>query len=159
VNVSLAACLVSFGLAAGSLIVGLTGAGLLTQLKESDGLARYPGSVRLSESELRLDSLPNGVVRQSVIYHTADHWTQVLIWYVRYLKVDLDQRPRLTGDCFQFADSNAGLIIQERIGITLCSRTAGTTIFVNHQLVLPWWALSLPTWPQWKIVGVLTWRL
>jgi len=158
-NISLAARFVNFGLAAGWLILGLAGVGLLTQLKESGGLARYPGSVRLSQPEIRLDSLPNGVLRQSVVYHTADHWSQVLTWYVRYLKVDLDQRPRLMGDCFQFADSNTGLMIQEHIGITLCSRTAGTTIFVNHRFALPWWRLSLPAWPQWEIVGVLIGRL
>jgi hypothetical protein len=137
-NVPLAARFVSFGLAVGWLIVGLAGAGLLIPLTESDGLVRYPGSARLNNSEIWLDSLPNGRIQQAVVYHTADAWPQVLAWYVRYLKADLDQRPRLTGDCFQFTDADAGLMIQQTIRITLCSRAAGTTIFVNRQFVLPW---------------------
>lgn len=137
-NISPAARFVSFGLAVGWLIVGLAGAGPLIELAESDGLVRYPGSARLNNSEIRLDSWPNGRIQQAVVYHTADTWPQVLAWYVRYLKADLDQRPRLTGDCFQFTDADAGLMIRQNIRITLCSRAVGMTIFVNRQIVLPW---------------------
>ena len=96
-KIPLAARFAIFGLTAGWLVVGLAWAGLLIELGQSDGLVRYPGAVRLTEPEFRLDFLSKGYFRQSGVYHTADAWPQVLNWYARYLKLDLDRRPQLTG--------------------------------------------------------------
>ena len=136
-KIPLAARLVLFGLTAGWLAVGLALAGLLVGLGQSDGLVRYPEAVRLTELEFQLDALPRGHVRQYGIYHTTDTWTQVLSWYAHNLKLDLDRRPRLTGNCFQVTDTDARLIIRQSIGITLCPQTTGTTIFVNRVLAWP----------------------
>jgi len=135
-KISPAVRFVSFGLAASWLAVGLAWAGLLIELAQSDGLVRYPGAVRLTAPEFRLDSLPDGYIRQSVIYQTADTWTGVFRWYARRLKVNLDRRPQLKGDCIQFTDTDDWLIIRQSIGVTLCSRAAGTTVFINRHLAL-----------------------
>jgi len=135
-KIPLAARFAIFGLTAGWLVVGLAWAGLLIELGQSDGLVRYPGAVRLTEPEFRLDFLSKGYFRQSGVYHTADAWPQVLNWYARYLKLDLDRRPQLTGNCFHVGDTDA-MIIRQSMGVTLCSQAAGTTIFVNRTLTLP----------------------
>ena len=137
-KIPLAARLVIVGLTAGWLVVSLAGAGLLIGLGQSDGLVRYPGAGRLTEPEFQLDSLRKGHVRQYVVYHTADTWTQVLNWYTRYLKLDLDRRPRLTGNCFQITDTDTEMIIRQTIGVTLCSQAGGTRVFVHRRLALAW---------------------
>ena len=124
------------GLTAGWLAVGLAGAGLLIELGQSDGLVRYPGAVRLTGPQFQFDALPKGHVRQYAVYHTADTWTQVLSWYARYLKLDLDRRPRLSGNCFHFTDTDAWTIARQSIGVTLCSQANGTRVFVSRQFVL-----------------------
>jgi hypothetical protein len=125
------------GLTVGWLVVGLMGMGLLIGLGQSDGLVRYPRSARLKASELRLDALPNGRIELSTVYHTPDTWTEALAWYARHLKPDLDRRPRLAGDCYQFTDTDSWLVIRQSIVVTLCARTNGATIFVQRRLVWP----------------------
>ncbi len=135
-QISPVARFVIVGLTAAWLAVGLAWAGLLVQLEQSDGLLRYPGAVRLTAPGFQLDSLPKGHVRQYVIYHTADTWTRVLNWYARYLKLDLDRRARLSGNCFHFTDIDAWMSIRQSIGVTLCSQAGGTRIFISRQFVL-----------------------
>jgi hypothetical protein len=142
-NISPVARLAGVGLATGWLSLGLAVAGLLVGLGQSDGLMRYPGAVRLASSEFRLDSLPQGRVRQHVVYHTPDPWRPVFIWYVDYLKLELDRVPRLRGGCLHFAHTDAGSIVRQSLQVTLCSRAAGTLISVNRQSALSGWAASL----------------
>lgn len=128
---------VIFGLAAGWLMVGLVGAGLLIGLERTDGLVQYPGAVRVAETEYELASLPKGYIQQHGVYHTPDTLPQVLKWYVRYLKPGLDRGFQFAGNCIQFTDANDWLLIQQGIGTTLCPEAAGTIIFVNRTLTLP----------------------
>ncbi len=152
-NSSLAARLIILGLATGWLIPVLAMAGLLIGLGQSDGLVRYPGAVRLARSELRLDSLPKGRVQQHLVYHTADAWRQVFIWYVDHLKLELDRVPRPTGHCRYFTHTDAGPFIRQSLQIRLCSRAAGTMISINRQLALQGRAMSVLTWVDGKLSG------
>ncbi|MGQ0604425.1 MAG: hypothetical protein ACT4QE_22320 [Anaerolineales bacterium] len=135
---------VIFGLTAGWLIVGLASLGLLIGLGQSIGSVQYPRAARLSVSGPSLDSLRNGVVQQSAIYYTSDNQAQVLTWYRRYLKPDLDRVWPLISDCIQFADADTALMIRQSIAVMLCqSRTKGTTIYVTRQFAFSGWASSL----------------
>ena len=128
--------LVAGALAMLSLAVVPAWAGLIAGQAHSDGQLRYARAARLAPPELRWDTGLGGQVRLHSVYHTPDSWTQVLSWYARQLRLDLDRRPRLRGNCFHFAQSQARLFIQQNIAATVCSDAAGTTIFMERSLSL-----------------------
>ena len=123
---------ITFGLAAGWLIVGLAVASLLVGLSGSESRVRYPGAGRLSAAHLVLDTLPKGIISLNSAYQTADDLPQVLSWYAQHLGLGHDEPQG--ENCITMSGGDAHRFLQQTLAVTLCSHPNRTLVFINRSL-------------------------
>lgn len=114
--------------------ISLVVANVLVILFKTDGLVRYPESGRIGNVHLRLDTLAKGYMIQDSAYRSADELPAVLGWYSQNLKIGPDTGLGGMGNCVSLRKSDEHLLFRQMIGITLCSWSEGTLIFVNRSL-------------------------
>lgn len=133
-QVSWAARSIQFGLIAGWLMVGLAVASLPVGLMWSESRVQYPGAERLGMAQFRLDTLPQGTLRQQSAYQTGDDLPQVLGWYAQHL--GLGHEGPEVDNCITMTRVDAHLFLQQSLAVTLCSQLKGTLVFINRRLAM-----------------------
>ena len=98
--------------------------------------ARYPGSTRMSGGDFDLTSLHKGIISQSGVYRTRDDSLTVWRWYTDHFGLTSFEMENAMGNCFSLGKDDHQALTRHTIGITLCSNTRGTMIFVTRTVFM-----------------------
>jgi hypothetical protein len=101
-------------------------------------LVRPPAAVALAPPVYRLALSTTGRLTQRGAFYTRASWRETLGWYADRLDLELDRKPRLRGGCLQSSNTEAWAMVREHNFLTLCERTGGTLIIVEHIVAWHW---------------------
>jgi len=98
--------------------------------------ARYPGSTRMSGGHFDLTSLHKGMISQNGAYRTRDDSLTVWRWYADRFDLAPFEVHNAMGNCLSLGKDDQQVLARHVIGITLCSNTHGTMIFINRTVYM-----------------------
>ncbi|MGQ0600402.1 MAG: hypothetical protein ACT4QE_01745 [Anaerolineales bacterium] len=118
-----------------SVLAACAGLSLLATLALDS--ARYPGSMRVSDTHFDLLSTYKGYASQASVYQTEDDVMDVWRWYVQHFDVAPKYGMGGEGQCVRLDKMEQTLFLGRTVLVTLCSEAQGTQVFFNQMIYLP----------------------
>lgn len=110
--------------------------GLLFLMSRDYDPARYPGATRIGGGHLKISSLTQGYVSQDGAYQTTDEFPRVWRWYAEHFDLGANRVVNAMENCMSLAKADYQWVTRHVIGVTLCSRSDGTMIFINRTVFM-----------------------